>query len=460
MDKLDILNRDEFVEQLVRLIENISDNKTSTCFAIDGAWGSGKSFVLDMLEEQLSQIHSEETFTEKYFIVRYNCWKYDYYEEPLIAIVSEILRVIDAKTSIIPDNEKKRKAIGVLKSAGEMLLPVANDMIKSRTGIDVQKGFNFLSALWKGEKTGEESYKQNYSYDKYFQLNKVIDKLSESLQKIAKEYTVVIVVDELDRCIPEYAVKVLERLHHLTEEKENIITVLAMDKAKLEKSIKNIFGFEPTDKYLEKFINFEIHLDKGNVSEKITEKYFDYVNLFDRDIIPFDDSIEEYVQVIFKDIDPRTQDRLFSRAILIHKMLYSDKKDYSFMCVELLATVLYYKYGYRSFIGTNGYSVNTFDDVFTPLPRNVKPVFVDFFSKKFKEIKFDVNPSGYSNVPSDYIFPEMLTLSSAVLFTWCWIHSHRGGLMNMKYTKGGVYEPLINNANELKKFVETMRIIK
>ena len=48
MDKLDILNRDKFVEQLVRLVENISDNKTSTCFAIDGKWGTGKSFVLRM----------------------------------------------------------------------------------------------------------------------------------------------------------------------------------------------------------------------------------------------------------------------------------------------------------------------------------------------------------------------------------------------------------------------------
>ena len=460
MDKLDILNRDEFVEQLVRLIEIISDNKTSTCFAINGAWGCGKSFVLDMFEGKLSKIHSEETFNEKYFIVRYNCWKYDYYEEPLIAIVSEILRVIDAKTSIIPDNEKKRKAVGVLKSAGEMLLPVANDMIKSRTGIDVQKGFNILSALWKGEKTGEESYKQNYSYDKYFQLNKVIDKLSESLQKIAKEYTVVIVVDELDRCIPEYAVKVLERLHHLTEEKENIITVLAMDKAKLEKSIKNIFGFEPTDRYLEKFINFEIHLDKGNVSEKITDKYFDYINLFDNEIIPFEGSIEEYVQIIFKDIDPRTQDRLMRRAMLIHKLLYSDKKDYSFMCVELLATVMYYYYGYREFIGTNKITVNSFDAIFTPYLNSEKPPLVEFFSEKFKRIQFDINSSRYANEPSYYTFPETLSLPSAVLFTWYLIHNNHGGLMQFKYTKDGVYEPLVKNANELKKFVETLRIIK
>ena len=38
---------------------------------------------------------------------------------------------------------------------------------------------------------------------------------------LTESNTVVIIVDELDRCIPEYAIKVLERLHHLTEEKEN-----------------------------------------------------------------------------------------------------------------------------------------------------------------------------------------------------------------------------------------------
>lgn len=34
MDKLDILQRDEFVKQLERMIENISENKASTCFAL------------------------------------------------------------------------------------------------------------------------------------------------------------------------------------------------------------------------------------------------------------------------------------------------------------------------------------------------------------------------------------------------------------------------------------------
>ena len=91
MDKLDVLNRDTFVEQLVRLMNNLSDNKSSTCFAINGAWGCGKSFLLDIFEERLGEIQSENTSKDKYFVVRYNSWKYDYYEEPLVAIVSTMI---------------------------------------------------------------------------------------------------------------------------------------------------------------------------------------------------------------------------------------------------------------------------------------------------------------------------------------------------------------------------------
>ena len=66
MDKLDILQRDEFVKQLERMIENISANKSSTCFAINGKWGCGKTFVLDMLQEKLEAKQNEETADNRY----------------------------------------------------------------------------------------------------------------------------------------------------------------------------------------------------------------------------------------------------------------------------------------------------------------------------------------------------------------------------------------------------------
>ena len=42
-----------------------------------------------------------------------------------------------------------------------------------------------------------------------------MQKLKNGLKAQSKEVTIIVVVDELDRCLPEYAIKVLERLHNL-----------------------------------------------------------------------------------------------------------------------------------------------------------------------------------------------------------------------------------------------------
>lgn len=97
MEKIDILGRESFVEHLMKLMNNITETKSSTCFAINGAWGCGKSFVLDLFEQQLNQFHSEENMSGKYFVIRYNCWEFDYYDEPAIAIVASIISVIEKK---------------------------------------------------------------------------------------------------------------------------------------------------------------------------------------------------------------------------------------------------------------------------------------------------------------------------------------------------------------------------
>ena len=61
---------------------------------------------------------------------------------------------------------------------------------------------------------------------------------------MSEEHTVVIVVDELDRCQPDYAIKTLERLHHLFCDLENIIVILSIDGKRFVKGIfaKVIFG--------------------------------------------------------------------------------------------------------------------------------------------------------------------------------------------------------------------------
>ena len=179
MDRLDILNRDEFVDELVRILESISDNKSSISFAIDGDWGCGKSFVLDMLEEKLSSIQLEESSNDKYFVLRYNSWKFDYYEEPLIAVVATLISAIEQKTKLFPEDEKKQRMLGMLKVVGASLLSFGNAAIKEKTGVDLQ---DIYETLEKGNSLGIEAYEKKHDYDIYFGFNKVLSELVKVMQ--------------------------------------------------------------------------------------------------------------------------------------------------------------------------------------------------------------------------------------------------------------------------------------
>lgn len=454
MDKLDILQRDEFVKQIERMIENISENKASTCFAINGKWGCGKTFVLDMLQEKLEVEQNEKIADNKYFIIRYNSWKFDYYEEPVIALVASIVRVIEKKIKLIPDSKTKSKGIGILKAACEALLSVTNDVLKNKIGIDVQKGYEIFK---KGNEEGKLEYERKHAYDIYFDLNKVMKELASALESISEEYTILFLVDELDRCMPEYAIKVLERLHHLTEGKSNIITVISVDKEQLKCSIEKIFGIDNPDKYLEKFIQFEVKLDYGDVSEKITDKHADYIALFDYEKFPFNEPFEECLQAIFKEVDIRTQEQLVKKAMIAHKLLYNDKKDYSFMCMELLLAVMICVYKDESCFDNSSVDVNIFENLFITRSVKKQPVFVNFFAEKFKKMNF-VLQKNFDETKKFYVLPQKVGLYGAILYSWYWLHEPNPTVV-VQMENSFFYSPILKGYEELKKFAEMIKMM-
>lgn len=454
MDKLDILQRDEFVKQLERMIENISENKVSTCFAINGKWGCGKTFVLDMLQERLEEKQSEQTADNKYFIIRYNSWKYDYYEEPLAAIVAELMTTIEEKTVLFPDSEEKQKILGALYGISIVLLTVFGTVAEIGTGLPFKDG---IKASIEGCKEGQKNYKEKHDYDAYLSLRKSIEKLNEILKDLSEKYTILFLVDELDRCMPEYAIKVLERLHHLTEGKSNIITVISMDKEQLKKSVEKIFGIENSDKYLEKFIQFEVKLDYGDVSEKITDKHADYIALFDYEKFPFNEPFEECLQAIFKEVDIRTQEQLVKKAMIAHKLLYNDKKDYSFMCMELLLAVMICVYKDESCFDNSSVDVNIFENLFITRSVKKQPVFVNFFAEKFKKMNF-VLQKNFDETKKFYVLPQKVGLYGAILYSWYWLHEPNPTVV-VQMENSFFYSPILKGYEELKKFAEMIKMM-
>ena len=135
-ERLDVLNRDVFVENLVQLVNCLSDKEQGCCFGLDGAWGSGKSFVLDKFEEKLKCIQSEKTKTDTYFVFHYDCWKYDYYDEPAIAIIAAMLDATDKELSMSSEGVENAKRLG-LETVRKTLKTIAGELCKNKIGIDL-----------------------------------------------------------------------------------------------------------------------------------------------------------------------------------------------------------------------------------------------------------------------------------------------------------------------------------
>lgn len=89
-----------------------------------------------------------------------------------------------------------------------------------------------------------------------------------------------------------------------------------------------------------KFINLEIYLDEGNVNAFFSEKYRAFLSMFDETLLASSFSINDYISALFSGMAVRTQERLMEKVTAIHRLLFKDeKKDYSFMCFELLMAV-------------------------------------------------------------------------------------------------------------------------
>lgn len=455
MEKLDVLNREPFVDQVATLINNISDNKSSVTFSINGIWGSGKSFVLDMLEKKLNEYMSEETAKEKFFVIRYNCWKYDYYEEPLIAIVSALTSFIEEKTKIL-DEKTKERVLGMLKATSLALLSIGKSFLKEKLGFDVQILMDAVKTVKDGDTAGKEAYEKAQEYDAYFRFKEVMNCLSETLKILAEECTLVFLVDELDRCVPEYAIKILERLHHLTEDSKNMITVISIDKQQLESGVKQVFGFDKPEKYLEKFIHFGLDMDTGIVADTILKKYADYVSLFDEKIFPVPDSIEEFFQKLFDGIGVRTQEQIMQRVSIAHKALFSDKKDYAFMCTEVLIAVMIFAYQYNRLGPGNTFIFSKYDDIFTTSEhKNIS--FSKFFGSKIDGVYF---PQTHSEpgIQTSYYLPTSVFLYPAILYLWC--HTHEGTKKIFFHcNKEGGYGVIYDHPSELRKFANFIKLL-
>lgn len=334
----DLLNRQEFVDELLEITESLASKKASVCYAINGEWGVGKTYIVGVFEERLRECRLEEDKSAKYLVFHYNCWKYDYYEEPLIAIVAAMIDQINEQTCLMSP-EKKAHFIALLKTIGISMWGKACTVLEEKTGVNFEEIGKIIND---GNEEAEKQIEENKKYDVYFDFKKTLEKLSETIKELSKEQTVIIVVDELDRCLPEYSIKLLERLHHIFDCVENVQVVLSVDKKQLENTVQQIYGSTVSvQHYLSKFINFEFKLTAGEVNDDITQAYKDYFDSFTY-VGWKNPTAQQICTTLLKGIDIRTCKAILEKSFLCHRLLSiaDEKENAAFLCVEVFLTLL------------------------------------------------------------------------------------------------------------------------
>ncbi|TWC85706.1 KAP-like P-loop domain-containing protein [Rhizobium sp. SJZ105] len=265
-DKLGRAEESEYIIRFLqqRVAERIERGKTgSYVLNVDATWGEGKTFFMKGLFDDLKEAGHPA--------IMIDAWRDDFSDDPLTAVVAEFDQFLTKFKSTDSSLKTRVKAAGkeFRRNVGKLSLLTAKGIAKRATtyvvgeaaGEIAQTAKNLVSGKVEFENivddaTGEvikiaEANIDKFAERKLAQFNEAklsLDSFQTSLGKAVEALTAkthtppfFILVDELDRCRPTYAIEMLERIKHLFEVK-NVVFILATDTTQLAHSIKAVYG--------------------------------------------------------------------------------------------------------------------------------------------------------------------------------------------------------------------------
>lgn len=330
-------------EDLHRFIEILNAIDESCVIGLDGNWGSGKTFfvkqakmILDAFNPFIEQsdditnkiittwhnFRNNESITlNNQLSVYYDAWENDSDDDPLLSIIYEILNQVQSEF----DFEPTTKLLEIGASIAELI-----------TGKRIQK---LLEAFSK--------------HDPLLTIKKgkdLRDNITEFLDEIMAEKgdRLIIFIDELDRCKPSFAVKLLERIkHYLTNDR--ITFVLSVNTFELQNTIKQYYGSDFDGcRYLDRFFDLRIALPPADCN-----RYYKIIN-FDNDNYYCDRFVNEVVHYFkFELREIAKYIRWFKIAIKQNTLKCMTTSDATGFCFIVIVPIL---------IGLKMYSIDEYYD--------------------------------------------------------------------------------------------------
>lgn len=264
--KEDALDRNADLNSFCRLL---SSQYSMNSIALDGRWGSGKTFFVkqcallinaknslsnidkDIAESILKvaeQSNSFEGLTNNNLLaVYFDAWENDSNEDPVLALIYRIVQQLDLKTNGFDLN----RLAHVLGTIGDAI-----------TGRPITTVFECLN-----ERNILDEIR------KHEDLETTIKAFFEEIL-FEKAERLIVFVDELDRCRPSYAVRLLERIEHYFIN-DRITFVFSVNLEQLQHTIKNFYGNDfDACRYLDRFFDLRLSLPPINITN-----YYNYLNL-------------------------------------------------------------------------------------------------------------------------------------------------------------------------------------
>lgn len=246
-----LFGRESFAKSLAILLQNVSENLV---IFVNAPWGAGKTTFAEMWQAHLRQQGFETIYFDAYAA--------DYFEDPFVCFSAEILDFIDKQPDgkeLAERREFKQTAIEVGKRLAGLAAKVG---LRAATmgafeSSDLEDLKDIGSGIAEGvAEIGEDFIKkklENYGIEK-----DALKKFKESLAKVAAKvraqqgFPLTIIVDELDRCRPDFALALLERIKHLFDV-EGMAFILLVNRSQIESYIQNAYSNADSSAYLLKF---------------------------------------------------------------------------------------------------------------------------------------------------------------------------------------------------------------
>lgn len=252
-DKLNI------AQKVTAFAQIIAHSEKSNVYSVAAPFGIGKTFFCEGLKAW---------FADKGIpCIGYNVWEVDFYEDPLTPLICEITESLGQRFET--DNSIK-ELLNNLTFFGKAIVSAikieAKVPLLGGITIDGDKGMN------RCEKAAQAAQNKDICSN-YKEYRQAVQNFKNCLTQIAQyNKPLVIIIDELDRCRPDYAVKVLETIKHFFDI-DGLCFVLSMDEGQLKNSVQQLYGPLNFAEYMRKFVNYSFALPTPDA-----EKYIAYLS--------------------------------------------------------------------------------------------------------------------------------------------------------------------------------------